>query len=38
VCSSDLCKAGQTKDCIGGQANVLLLPAAPAASAPASHP
>jgi hypothetical protein len=25
------CKAGQSKDCIGGQANVLLVPA-PAAS------
>ncbi|MFZ2988412.1 hypothetical protein [Ideonella sp.] len=26
------CSASQTTDCVGGQANVLLLPAAPAAS------
>jgi hypothetical protein len=32
------CKAGQTKDCVGGQANVMLLPTASAASAAASKP
>jgi len=31
------CKAGQTKDCIGGQANVMLVPA-PAASAATAKP
>lgn len=31
------CKPGQTKDCIGGQANVMLLPA-PAASAASARP
>lgn len=27
------CRAGQTTDCVGGQANVLLIPAAPAPGA-----
>jgi hypothetical protein len=27
------CKAGQTQGCVGGQANVMLIPAAGAASA-----
>lgn len=31
------CRAGQTKDCIGGQANVMLVPAT-SASAPAARP
>ena len=29
------CKAGQTKDCIGGQANVMLVPATAASAVPA---
>jgi hypothetical protein len=27
------CQQGQTQDCVGGQANVMLVPAEPAASA-----
>ncbi|MEK8047966.1 hypothetical protein [Ideonella margarita] len=29
---TEACKPGQTTDCVGGQANVLLLPATPASS------
>lgn len=32
------CKAGQTQGCIGGQANVMLLPATHAASAAPAKP
>lgn len=32
------CKPGQTKDCVGGQADVMLLPAAPASGAASGGP
>ena len=31
------CRAGQTTNCIGGQADVLLLPAEPASAAASGH-
>lgn len=32
------CRPGQTTDCVGGQATVMLLPAVPASAAAASAP